>query len=315
VRYSDGGDTADLAAAVTALKRSIRPGERQDFARLLLAWALRLQGDAAGSAEVLDGVDPLHRPAWDYFFARPVTDLGLLLRGLVAAGCAERDDLPGVDCTTAAAPPSLPADYPVWEQISWRSHSSDRLGGWSRTQRGRTATDLGRRIGLEPGVDVADIGAGEGWFTLPFAQLVAPTGQVWAEEVEPAYLDYISFAATHLGLDNVHPVLGAPLDAALPEASVDLVFVCEVFKWIYTNRTATDRAQVEATALPFLRSLRRGLRPGGRLVIIEHDRPTTSPKDISPAYLRRDAEELGFRFVEELPDYRPLQVTLVLERE
>ncbi|MFH1464343.1 MAG: methyltransferase domain-containing protein [Pseudomonadota bacterium] len=313
--FADTGRAAELDAAIAALHGLIRPGERQDFARLLLAWALRLQGQEAASEAALAEVDPLHRPAWDYFFTRSPAALAPLLRGLVAAGCAERNDLPGVDCAHATAPASLPADFPVWEQLSWRAHATDRLGGWSRARSGQTAADLGRRIGLGPGLDVADIGAGEGWFTLPFAQLVAPGGEVWAEEVDPAYLDYITFAAERLDLENVHTVLGGPLDANLPEGALDLVFVCEVFKWIYTNPDAVDPARVEATALPFLRSLHRGLRPGGRLVIIEHDRPMGSRKDISPVYLRRDAERVGFHFVEQLPDYGPLQITLVLARD
>lgn len=112
------------------------------------------------------------------------------------------------------------------------------------------------KLGLEKGDIVADLGAGAGAFSWPFARAVAP-GTVYAVEVDKGYLPYLERRAKEQSLTNVKPVLGAFEDPQLPE-KVDLAFFHDVLHHVekraeYLKRTATY------------------LKPGGRIAVIELD--------------------------------------------
>lgn len=103
-------------------------------------------------------------------------------------------------------------------------------------------------------------------------------------------------------------------DIGLPEGSVDVVLLVEVFKSVCTNKQAQDPAHVQARVRPFFESIHRAMVAGGRLVVIDHDSPESQPKAISPSTIRALAEAHGFGLVRTLDDYRPMQVVLVFER-
>jgi len=114
-------------------------------------------------------------------------------------------------------------------------------------------------LGLTPGMAVADVGAGTGLFTRLFAEKVGPTGKIYAVEISPEFLSHIADDARKRGQTQVVTVLGSQESTNLPQESVNLVFLCDVYHHL-EKPTKT------------LASIRRALKPGGRLVVIDFDR-------------------------------------------
>src|SRR5712691_10436338 len=80
-------------------------------------------------------------------------------------------------------------------------------------------------LGIKEGSNVADIGAGSGWFTVRAAQRVGNGGTVYAVDINRDYLDYIDKRAKRENLANIRVVLGKDDDPLLPEKSVDAVLL------------------------------------------------------------------------------------------
>ena len=127
------------------------------------------------------------------------------------------------------------------------------------------------RLGLGPGDVVADIGAGAGTFSLPFARAVAPGGTVYAVEIDPELMAHIEARADAGGVRNVVGVLGEFTDPVLPALDVDLAFFHDVLHHVQ------DRAG-------YLRNLARYIGPEGRVAVIENPRPHEDP--VSYTHLR-----------------------------
>lgn len=106
-----------------------------------------------------------------------------------------------------------------------------------------------RALGFKPGESVADIGAGTGYFARRFAPYVA---KVYAVDIDDKLLKTAAEGAP----PNLETVLATPADPKLPEASVDVIFFCNVLHHI-ENRTA------------YYQKLARALKPGGRIVNID----------------------------------------------
>jgi ubiquinone/menaquinone biosynthesis C-methylase UbiE len=113
-------------------------------------------------------------------------------------------------------------------------------------------------LGITPGKNVADIGAGSGWFTVRAARRVGPTGAVIAEDINPLAIEYIGKRAVKDSLPNVRTVLGAPDDPRLPAGSVDAVLMLKVYHEI-------------ARPVPTMKVLQRALRSGAKVGIIDRN--------------------------------------------
>ena len=83
-------------------------------------------------------------------------------------------------------------------------------------------------LGLRPGQDVADIGAGTGYFSVRFAKAVGPGGKVFAVDIDQGLIDHLNERAKDAGLSNLEAVLAPTNDPLLSEKSLDIVFVCDV---------------------------------------------------------------------------------------
>lgn len=114
-------------------------------------------------------------------------------------------------------------------------------------------------IGLKPGLQVADIGAGTGLFTLPFASAVGKNGKVYAVEIAQGFLDHIRARAAKVGLTNIQTVLCTSRSTGLPDASIDLAFICDVYHHFEFPKDS-------------LASLHKALKPGGELILIDFKR-------------------------------------------
>ena len=111
---------------------------------------------------------------------------------------------------------------------------------------------------LKPGDVIADIGAGTGAFTIPFAKAVAPTGKALAVDIWPDLLDYVAKKAVHEKAPTLQTVLAALDDPRLPKNQVDIAFFHDVF------HNANDRQA-------YLRTLVSELKPGARIAIVEQE--------------------------------------------
>ena len=140
------------------------------------------------------------------------------------------------------------------------------------------------RIG--EGSVVADLGAGGGWFTIRLARRVGPNGKVYAEDIQPEMIGSINRRVEREGLKNVEPVLGTPRDPQLP-APVDVVLIVDAY------HEMTD-------PVTLLRNVRKSLRPGGRVGIVEYSKDGHGPgppleERVDPETVIRDAQLAGLR--------------------
>jgi SAM-dependent methyltransferase len=111
---------------------------------------------------------------------------------------------------------------------------------------------------VQPGTRVADLGAGDGTFTIALARRVASSGHVYATELDDEQLAEIRQAATAAGLSNVTVIKGAISRTNLPQACCDALFSRVVYHHL------TEAAAINADIF-------RALRPGGRLLIIDFE--------------------------------------------
>jgi ubiquinone/menaquinone biosynthesis C-methylase UbiE len=114
--------------------------------------------------------------------------------------------------------------------------------------------------GIAPGMSVADIGAGEGYYTVRLSRAVGMRGRVLAEDIFPEVRDRLALRANRENLDNVGVRLGEPQDPKLPAGSFDRIFLVHVYH------------EVEQP-YEFLWRLRQGLKPDGMIVVVDADRP------------------------------------------
>jgi len=110
---------------------------------------------------------------------------------------------------------------------------------------------------LQPGMNVADIGAGTGYYTRRIAPRVGPQGKVYAVDVQPPMVRMLETAARQAGLSNIVPILGAADDTRLPARSIDLALMVDVYHELEFPHEV-------------LASVVRSLRPGGRVVFVEY---------------------------------------------
>ena len=114
-------------------------------------------------------------------------------------------------------------------------------------------------LALRPGQNVADIGAGGGYFSLRFADAVGRKGKVYAVDVNPGFLEFVKDSATKKGVNNVETILAAEDRVTLPKKTLNLIFVRNAYHHL------PSRAE-------YFRNLKGLLKPGGRVAIVEYKR-------------------------------------------
>jgi ubiquinone/menaquinone biosynthesis C-methylase UbiE len=118
---------------------------------------------------------------------------------------------------------------------------------------------------IQPGMVVADLGAGTGIYTFALAEKVGPKGTVYAVEISPGFLKHLGEQVEKRGLAKVvKPLKGGHDTTNLPASSIDLIFICDAYHHF-------------EKPMPMLESIHAALRPGGRVVVIDLDkRPDSS---------------------------------------
>jgi cyclopropane fatty-acyl-phospholipid synthase-like methyltransferase len=116
-------------------------------------------------------------------------------------------------------------------------------------------------LGLKPGMAVADLGSGSGYFTRRFVEAVTETGRVFAVDIEPEMLAYAKESVEHMHIPfTAEFILALPDNPKLPTDLVDVIFLCDVYHHL------EDRAA-------YFANIRSALKAGGRIAIIDfyHD--------------------------------------------
>jgi predicted methyltransferase len=187
------------------------------------------------------------------------------------------------------AKPEINRPYVVDTDVaSWnRSFESERREVYVKR------AEIVAAAGVKPGMTVADVGAGTGLFTMLFADAVKPGGRVYAVDISPAFVEYIRETAKKRRVGNVTAVVNDGTEVPLPDASVDLVYLSDVYHHF------EHPAQM-------LASIRKALKPGGHMVVVDYERipGVTSPARIAHVRLDkqtaiREIEAAGFSLLEQ----------------
>ena len=170
--------------------------------------------------------------------------LALCIAALALASCRGTPDEPRF-------PKAMRDVAPIVGDAFSTEDARDRLG---------EAEQVIRLAGVAPGMSVADIGAGEGYYTVRLAPIVGPRGRVLAEDIVPETRDRLAERVQRENLENVAVSLGKPDDPELPPRSFDRIFLVHMYHEV-------------ASPYAFLWHLREGLKPGGEVIVVDADRP------------------------------------------
>jgi ubiquinone/menaquinone biosynthesis C-methylase UbiE len=158
-------------------------------------------------------------------------------------------------------------------------------------------------LDLKPGMSVADIGAGSGYYSSRIAKRIGPTGRVYATDIQQGMIDILERRIKNEGLTNVTTILGGMDDPRLPPASIDLAIMVDVYHELQQPQL-------------FLQRLKPAFKPNGRLVLLEFRKedpkvPILEVHKMSVAEVRQEMEAEGF-VLDKVIDVLPWQHIIVL---
>lgn len=198
-----------------------------------------------------------------------------LLLLLAIGGCRKADD--------TAGRPAGAQQFPVADRPAAVTPDDDRSSESGR-DRLNEATTVMKLANIQDGMSVADIGAGEGYYTVRLAPRVGRKGRVLAEDIDGAALTLLGDRVQRERLDNVSIEQGDDADPHLPEASFDRILMIHMYHEV-------------GEPYAFLWHLRPALRPHGRVVVVDVDRPTAM-HGIPPRQLSCEFAAVGFRLTQ-----------------
>jgi ubiquinone/menaquinone biosynthesis C-methylase UbiE len=196
----------------------------------------------------------------------------MILMGLAACEPRAGDDRP-------ATSREFPEAYRPVSELGKTSVSTEQV----RDDRNEANTVM-ELAQIRPGMTVADIGAGEGYYTVRLAERVGSEGRVLAQDIDRGALARLGDRVVRERLDNVSIKLGAVDDPRLPSNSFDRIFLVHMYHEV-------------TEPYAFLWRLRPALREGGQVIVVDVDRPTDE-HGINPQLLFCEFQAIGFRLVE-----------------
>jgi len=187
--------------------------------------------------------------------------------------------------------------------MSWRG--ADWLEREGRHEEQRPEEIL-RAMGLRDGDVVADIGCGTGYFTRRMARAVAPSGRVYAVDVQPEMIERLETRLAEAGLTNVVPLRGENDDPKLPPGSLDWILLVDVYHEFQQPRAMLAR-------------MREALRTNGKIALVEYRLEGTSALHIreehrmSPEQVLSEWQPAGYSLVA-LHEFLPTQHLFIFEK-
>lgn len=210
--------------------------------------------------------------------------IGLLLVMQLMPACAPGAPEPTRAEIAPLSPPGIPADsFPVPDRPV-ASIVTDTYSNEDRRDAAGEADRVMDLLGVRPGMRVADIGAGSGYYVARLSPRVGPEGRVYAQDIVPQYLQRLANRVRAEGLSNVTLGLGDPHDPRLPRGMVDLALLVHMYHEI-------------EQPYGLLYNLASSLAPGARVAIVDNNRPTGS-HGTPPALLRCELAAVGYRQLE-----------------
>jgi FkbM family methyltransferase len=161
-------------------------------------------------------------------------------------------------------------------------------------ERWQRVPDVIKALGIGEGSAVADVGAGGGFFTVRLAQLVGPKGRVLAVDVDRSVIRELTQRVESERLSNVEVIQGAVDDPKLPAGTLDAVLIVNAY-----HEMTAHQAMLE--------HIKQALKPAGRLVLVEPNRPSQKGRTrddlaldhlIDPDSIRQDLKEAGFEVID-----------------
>jgi SAM-dependent methyltransferase len=141
-------------------------------------------------------------------------------------------------------------------------------------------------LSLAPGMAVADVGAGTGYFESRLAAAVGSDGKVLAVDIEPDMVRYLGERATRENTPQVRPLLGTATDPKLPGASLDRILVVDTWHHVEGR-------------VDYARKLAGALKPGGAIFIVdftlESERGPPKAHRLAGDRVRAELEQAGLR--------------------
>jgi len=201
----------------------------------------------------------------------PRTAVAVFLAAAFTMSAAAQDFMAQSGTAAAAFPKP---DRPVANIVSpiWHTEQERDDAGEPR--------QLVRLLGIRPGMTVADIGAGSGYYTVRLSPVVGPNGRVIAQDVVPEYLRGLRNRVRDLGLQNVTVTQGEPHDPRLPAGSLDVAILVHMYHEI-------------AQPYALLYNLVPAFKPGARIGIVDTFAPT-SGHGTPPDLLRCELAAAGY---------------------
>jgi SAM-dependent methyltransferase len=152
------------------------------------------------------------------------------------------------------------------------------------------------QLNLKPGMLIGDVGAGTGFYSIRIAKIVAPSGVVYANDIQPGMLKVLRAHATAQDVTNIVPVLGTESDPKLPAGKLDVVLLVDVYHEFSQPQRMLDR-------------IRESLKSSGELVLLEYRKedpsvPIRPEHKMSLAEVKAEVTPEGFvldKAVETLP--------------
>jgi ubiquinone/menaquinone biosynthesis C-methylase UbiE len=177
-------------------------------------------------------------------------------------------------CRAQPSEPHFPSAHrdvaPIVGDAFSTEDARDRLG---------EAEEVMQLAGVKPGMSVADVGAGEGYYTVRLSRMVGGKGRVLAEDIVPDVRDSLTERIQRENLDNVAVKLGSADNPMLPPQSFDRAFLVHMYHEVQSPYA-------------FLWHLREGLKPDGIVAVVDSDRPIKR-HGIPPQQLKCEFAALG----------------------
>ncbi len=166
--------------------------------------------------------------------------------------------------------------------------NNPRRPQWEKTPRIMELMDI------KPGMKIADVGCGSGYFTFQFSRLVGPQGKVYSMDIKQPHLDFINEFKAQEKIENVETILADQDDIKLEE-KVDMAYMCSLYHIIYGVAPEDGRRSL-------VNSIKKALKPGGIFVVVDNGPVKDQTLPYHGPYLAKELtisqlEHYGFKFL------------------